>query len=152
MQAIDIFIYSKKPKTGFYMLNDPENGIYESRKHYNPGAYFKSGELFPLVNYSLGPLQVLGPQNPRPYLERSYGEVGNVDAWKTPINYYDEKHQLVDEIEMMNVPKPKPVAHLVQKDFNVPPPHIVIFPFEKEKMQIHYFHAKAKCFILFIKI
>ena len=143
MQAIDIFIYSKNPNTGFYMLNDPENGIYESRKHYNPGAYFGSGELFPLVNYSLGPLQVLGPQNPIPYLERSYGEVGNMDAWKTPKSYYDEKHQLVDEIEIMSVPKQKSVMHLTKKDFTVPPPHIVIFPFEKEKMQIQYFHAKA---------
>jgi len=44
------------------------SGPFSVWKH----AYFDKEELFPLKNYSLGKLQVLGPNIPKPFLSRFY--------------------------------------------------------------------------------
>jgi hypothetical protein len=38
-----------------------------------PKSYINRDELLPLKQYQLGPIQVWGPNNPIPYLDRTYG-------------------------------------------------------------------------------
>ena len=98
----DIFIYPEEKGSGWYGLNDPENGIYESRCHMNPGAFFDKGELFPLQKAKFGTLEVMIPNNPIKYLQRAYGSKEDPNSWKIPQNYYTENH-LIKEIEIMDI-------------------------------------------------
>ena len=108
----DIFIYPEEKGAGWYGLNDPENEIYESKLHINPGAFFDKGELFPLKKAKFGPLEVMIPNNPFGYLRRGYGTKDNPNKWKIPQNYYDEKHHL-QNIETLDI-----------TEFNYNPPTI----------------------------
>lgn len=67
---IDIFVY-KKNKFKFEFNN-------LIPKHMFPQEYFNINNLFPLKEYKFGPLIVTGPNNPYPYLDRTYGS-----DWKT---------------------------------------------------------------------
>lgn len=45
--------------------------------------WFYENEKYPLKEYTLGHLKVTGPNNPYPYLERSYGNWKKSQRWKT---------------------------------------------------------------------
>ena len=92
----DIFIYPDEVGHGFYGKNNPPKDIHEAIRHFNPGAYFDKDELFPLKSTKFGPLkEVYIPNNPIPYLERSYGTKENPNKWKNPENYYDDAHRRI---------------------------------------------------------
>ncbi len=70
---LDIFLYAKKP-----------NGTVRYITNVFPHQFFYEHELFPLKRYTLGPLVVWGPNNPVPYLDRSYkdwAEKAVFDGW-----------------------------------------------------------------------
>ena len=68
-----------------YLLKDMPDGtiaynISRNRKRW-PKEYLLPDELYPLKNYTFGPLTLQGPNNAESYLERVYGK-----NWKTPIS------------------------------------------------------------------
>ena len=71
---LDIFIYkSKKNGVMRYVTED-----------FCAHQFFYEKEIYPLKRYPLGPLSVWGPQNPKPYLDRSYAHWNNkgvFDGW-----------------------------------------------------------------------
>lgn len=143
--CIDVFIYSKQKNNSFYTLNDPENGVYESKKHYNPGSYFKNNELLPLKEYDFGNIKVMGANNPIPYLERSYGDIDDVDAWKKPIQYYDKNHQPKNEknITENNFQCILPSRNVIHNKFLTPPARIVISPYNNINTNIEYMYNNS---------
>lgn len=70
---IDIFVFRKNG-------NKIEYNSENSRNIWKNG-FFKENELFPLTIYPLGNIQLLGPNNPYPYLRRHFG-----NDWKVPKN------------------------------------------------------------------
>ena len=51
----------------------------------------------------MGPLKEVNiPNNPIPYLERSYGTKADPDKWKIPQNYYNTAHQRIN-IETLDI-------------------------------------------------
>lgn len=68
---IDVFVCNKKD--GVIRYSDPEN-----IKRW-PKMFYKEEELFPLKRVKFNDLEIPIPDNPVPYLERSYGN------WKTPV-------------------------------------------------------------------
>jgi phosphorylcholine metabolism protein LicD len=74
--SVDIFLANKNV--------DKNNVIYKFQFPYNliySKEYFNHSEIFPLKNYILGPIILKGPNNPYPYLFRTY------DNWKNNIKW-----------------------------------------------------------------
>lgn len=67
---IDIFIYEEKLE-----LNKKTKIIfkYDYPKLTWPNEFFYKEELYPLKKYKFGPLNLIGPNNAKTYLTRSYG-------------------------------------------------------------------------------
>lgn len=63
---VDIFVYEKEGDK--YVFSDQY-----SRKAWEDD-YLTDSELYPLKEYDLDSLHVLGPHNPYPYLSRTYGD------------------------------------------------------------------------------
>lgn len=62
---------------------EKQNDIWKFTEPYNikrwPNSYFKDEELHPIKEYKFGRLNIKGPNNPIPYLERQYKN------WKVPV-------------------------------------------------------------------
>lgn len=59
----------------FFMTNNTDNNKYNFKEPYNLlylNEWFYQNELFPLIQYKLGPLYLYGPNNPYNYLNRTY--------------------------------------------------------------------------------
>jgi phosphorylcholine metabolism protein LicD len=81
--------------------NDPFVDIFEVEKQGDkivykgewckklwPNYWFKVNEKYPLKPYKFGNLIVLGPNNPYPYLERSYGNWKRETFWGHHLNVF----------------------------------------------------------------
>jgi phosphorylcholine metabolism protein LicD/GR25 family glycosyltransferase involved in LPS biosynthesis len=62
-----------------------------------PNGYFEVKDTFPLVEYEFGDINVLGPKNSKPYLNRMYGK-----DWKK-VAYRQYDHQKEEEVESIKV-------------------------------------------------
>jgi GR25 family glycosyltransferase involved in LPS biosynthesis len=62
-----------------------------------PKGYFENKDMFPLVEYEFGNIDILGPRLAKPYLERMYGKDWNTVAYRQ----YD--HQKEEEVESVKV-------------------------------------------------
>lgn len=72
-----------------FMIKKDDNYIYHNDKiRYNfPKHYYESGDLFPLKEYKFNKINVYGPNNPYPYLNRCYPD------WKqVGIKKYDHQN------------------------------------------------------------
>lgn len=69
-----------------FEVNENDNKIEYSnqlnRKRWK-NYWFYENEKYPLKQYTLGHLKVKGPNNPYPYLERSYGNWKKSERWNT---------------------------------------------------------------------
>jgi lipopolysaccharide cholinephosphotransferase len=63
---IDIFIYKKQFGLGYVFANESNQKLW-------PQDIFQTNDLFPLRIYQFGPLTLLGPNNPFPYLTSVFG-------------------------------------------------------------------------------
>jgi lipopolysaccharide cholinephosphotransferase len=82
---LDIFIYQTK-----------KNGVMRYvTESFCAHQFFYKKEIYPLKKYALGPLSVWGPQNPMPYLNRSYKD------WKRNAVFHGwHTHPIASEITM----------------------------------------------------
>jgi lipopolysaccharide cholinephosphotransferase len=81
---IDIFVFEEKD--GLVQYKSPL-----CRQIWKRG-YFKTEELYPLKEYNIDGLKLMGPNNPYPYLVRHYGK-----KWKIP---YRRKRNHDDDINL----------------------------------------------------
>lgn len=82
--ALDIFLMQANTKTGQYEYFTEEAALEFSKE------FHLLSEVFPLRLYTFGALQVFGPREPRPYLDRAYGTNWNEVAWKN----YNHEHEI----------------------------------------------------------
>lgn len=66
--CVDIFVFSKSAKTTRWALT------YPAAANLFPKDLFEEKHLYPLKYYRFGNLMLKGPQNPIPYLDRTYGQ------------------------------------------------------------------------------
>jgi phosphorylcholine metabolism protein LicD len=88
---VDIFVYKKKwyssssgKKAKYVLQNDNARQLW-------PKDSYKHSDLFPLVKYPFGPLQLFGPKNAKKMLEKIYGK----DVWTHYYEEYDHKNEKV---------------------------------------------------------
>ncbi|MCC8417982.1 MAG: LicD family protein [Rickettsia endosymbiont of Bryobia graminum] len=53
-----------------------------------PNSYFYANELFPLKKYQFGNVELYGPNEPKPYLDRQYPEWDKCAVIQQPHNYH----------------------------------------------------------------
>lgn len=85
---LDIFLLTKSMFSNVYVYK----GLY-NRIMFN-NEYFYPEELFPLKRVEFGPLQVLVPNNPEPYLDRTYGPDWRTVRKNHIINHDDNSFNL----------------------------------------------------------
>lgn len=75
---IDIFEVHEKDRKIEY-ANEKNKRVWED-------YWFKPSEKYPLKVYKFGRLNVLGPNNPYPYLKRAYGDWNEGEVWEAHHN------------------------------------------------------------------
>lgn len=86
---LDIFVYKKKSyssssgkKIKYVLANDHARQLW-------PKDSYKHSDLFPLKEYTFGPLQLFGPKMAKKLLEKIYGK----DLWTHYYEEYDHKSE-----------------------------------------------------------
>ena len=103
---IDIFVSKYNEKKGVVELTKPARDIFPKC------ATWKVKDLFPLKKYKFGKIQVIGPQNPIPYLDNCYGK-----SW-SKIGYITMNPENHDELdEPIKVPVKRFIA---AREFYIP--------------------------------
>lgn len=72
----------------FTMRVNEQKGLIEyykmSNKKMFPKEYYNIKDTLPLKEYDFGPIRLLGPKNPKPYLDEYYGPKWNQEAFIHP--------------------------------------------------------------------
>lgn len=106
---IDIFPVKYKKKGNTKVLHYAES----KPAGWWPKMWIKNSDVFPLKEYKLGAITVLGPKNPKPYLDRSYGK-----SW-SKVGYITQDPD--DHLDLDEPIKLKVTKFTAAKNFFKPP-------------------------------
>lgn len=97
----EVFNY-KFPFIDIFFVKDYGNKYHFSNKYANKifnKFYHTKDDLFPLKSYNFHDFQLIGPNNPKPYLDRAYGD----DYMTTGYKSYDHENMKFLPISKFNV-------------------------------------------------
>lgn len=88
---VDVFLVNKE-NSEYHFSNKKVRNIW-------PSYYHIASDLFPLKRYKFNCFELCGPNNPMPYLDRSYGLDWKVAGYRQ----YDHEHQKVLDNTKFNI-------------------------------------------------
>lgn len=93
-QGVDLFVFEEKKavQSGMFYKEKKDKYIHSneySRKTF--GDFYNQDEMYPITDYRFGPITLLGPGNPLPYIKRTYGKNALVAC---KVTHYHDKSKI----------------------------------------------------------